>query len=140
LILQGLISITIENYSNSDTSSESEYESSQASAAGSDCDEDEPSQNLEPELSEIHDIYENAPWNPDAQLQAQLYTAQQAQLHADIKARAEWPDPTYEKLSRSWPTRPFDIRILPDHVQHPIYYFELLQTNYKLDSQLNNEV
>jgi Transposase IS4 len=63
--------------------------------------------------------------NPDAQLQAQLHTAQLAQLHADIKARAELLDPTYEKLSRSWPTRPFDVRILPDHIQHPIHYFEL---------------
>jgi hypothetical protein len=50
----------MENYSDLDTSSESEYDSSQGSAAGSDCDEDEPSQNLEPELSEIYDEYENA--------------------------------------------------------------------------------
>jgi hypothetical protein len=35
-ILQGLILISIENYSDSDTSSESEYESSQGSVAGSD--------------------------------------------------------------------------------------------------------
>jgi hypothetical protein len=42
-IFQGLISITMENYSDSDTSSESEYESRQGSIAGSDCDEDEPS-------------------------------------------------------------------------------------------------
>ena len=84
-----------------DTSSESEYESSQGSVVGSDCDEDEPSQNLEPEPSEPYDEYKNTPWNPAAQLQAQLHTAQLAQLHADIKARAELPDPTYEKLSRS---------------------------------------
>jgi hypothetical protein len=115
----------MEDYSNSDTSSESEYTSSQGSAPGSDYDDDEPSQNFEPEPSEFYDEYENALWNPAAQLQAQLHTAQLAQLHADIKARAELPDPTYEKLSRSWPTRPFDVRILPDHVQHPIYYFEL---------------
>jgi hypothetical protein len=51
----------MENYSDSDTSLESEYESSQGSAAGSDCDEDELSQNLEPELSEIHEEYEDAP-------------------------------------------------------------------------------
>jgi hypothetical protein len=50
---------------------------------------------------------------------------QLAQLHADIKARAELPDLTYKKLPRSWPTRPFDVRILPDYVQHPIHYFEL---------------
>jgi hypothetical protein len=115
----------MENYSDSDASSESEYESSQGSAVGSDCDEDEPSQNLEPERSEIYDEYKNSPWTPEAQLKAQLDAAQLAQLHADIKARAELPDPTYIKLSRSWPIRLFDVRILPDHVQHPIHYFEL---------------
>ena len=99
----------MENYSDSDTSSESEYDSSQGSTTESDCDEDELDQDLELELSEIHDEYENAPWNPEAQLQAQLHTARLAQLHADIKTRAELPDPTYEKLSRSWPSRPFDV-------------------------------
>ena len=87
----------MEDYSDSDTSSESEYESRQGSAAGSDCDEDEH-ENLEPEPSESYDEYENAPWNPAAQLQAQLHAVQLAQLHADIKARAELPDPTYKKL------------------------------------------
>jgi hypothetical protein len=117
----------MENYSDSDTSSESEYESNQGATAESDCDEDndEPSQSLEPEPSEFYDKYESAPWNPEAQLQAQLAADQLAQLHAEIKARAELPDPTYEKLSRSWPARPFDVRILPDYVQHPIHYFEL---------------
>jgi hypothetical protein len=116
----------MENYSNSDTSSESEYESGQGSEAASDCeDEDEPSQTLEPELSEFHDEYENAPWNPAAQLQAQLHTARLAQLHADIKAQAKLPDPIYKKLSWSWPARPFDIQILPDYIKYPIYYFEL---------------
>jgi hypothetical protein len=115
----------MENYSDSDTSSESEYRSSQGSVAESDNDEDELSQNLEPEHSEIYDEYENVPWNPEAQLRTQLDTAKLAQLHAEIKARAELPDPTYEKLSRSWPVRPFDVRILPDYVQHPIHYFEL---------------
>jgi hypothetical protein len=62
----------MENYSDSDTSSESEYESSQGSAVESDCDEDELSQNLKPEPSEFHDEYENALWDPEAQLQAQL--------------------------------------------------------------------
>ena len=114
----------MEDYSDSDTSSESEYESRQGSTAESDCDEDEH-ENLEPEPSESCDEYENAPWNPAAQMQAQLHAVQLAQLHADIKARAELPDPTYKKLSRSWPIRPFDVRILPDYVQHPIHYFEL---------------
>jgi hypothetical protein len=121
----------MENYSDSDTSSESEYESGRSSAAGSDCDEDEdedePSQNLglEPELSEFHDEYENALWNPEVQLHAQLHAAQLAQLHAEIKARAKLSVPTYEKLSRPWPTGPFDVRILPDDMKHLIHYFEL---------------
>jgi hypothetical protein len=46
-------------------------------------------------------------------------------LHTKIKAQAQLPDPTYQKLSRSWPARPFDVRILPDYVQHPVHYFEL---------------
>lgn len=115
----------MENCSDSDTSSESEYESSQGSEVGSDYDVDEPSQDLEPEPSEFYDEYKNAPWNPEAQLKAQLDNAQLAQLHADIKARAELPDPTYEKLSWSWPTWLFYIYILPDYIQYPIYYFEL---------------
>src|ERR1700722_14280369 len=114
----------MENYSDSDTSSESEYESSKGSEARSNC-EDELSQDLEPEPSEFYNEYQDALWNPEAQLKSQLHDAQLAQLHAEIKARAELPDPTYKKLSRSWPTRPFDVRILPDYVQHPIHYFEL---------------
>jgi hypothetical protein len=52
-ILQGIIFITMENYSDSDTSSESDYDSSQGSVAGSNCDKDEPG---EPERSApIHD-------------------------------------------------------------------------------------
>ena len=34
-------------------------------------------------------------------------------------------DPTYQKLSRSWPARLFDVQILPDYIQYPIHYFEL---------------
>src|ERR1700716_3150517 len=117
----------MENYSDSDTSSESEYDSGEGSAAVSDCSEDEPSQDLEPEPSEdYNEKYRNTLWNPDAQIQAQLDDAQLAQLHAEIKARAEIPvDPTYPKLFRSWPPRPFDVRILPDYVQHLIHYFKL---------------
>src|SRR2546423_479659 len=101
-----------------DTSSESEYESDQESTPGSDS-EDE---NLEPELSQpTYEEYNNAIWNPQAQLQARRLV----QLYAEIKARAQLPDPAYQKLSRSWPARPFDIRILPDYVQYPVYYFEL---------------
>ena len=46
-------------------------------------------------------------------------------MHAEIKAQAQLPDPTYQKLSQSWPARPFDVQILPNYVQHPIHYFEL---------------
>jgi hypothetical protein len=91
---------SMENYSDLDTSSESEYNSGEGSTAVSECDEDEPSQDLEPEPSEYYDKYMNTPWNPDAQIQAQLDAAQLAQLHAEIKARAEIPhDPTYPKFS-----------------------------------------
>jgi hypothetical protein len=127
-MLQRLIFVSIEDYSDSDTSSESEYRSDQESSPRSDGDMDELYENLEPELSNtIHDNdeYKNAPWNPEAQLQAQFNTTCLAQLHANIKACATLPDPTYPKLRRSWPTRPFDVRILPDYVQYPIHYFEL---------------
>src|SRR2546423_4931688 len=110
----------MKDYSNSDTSSESEYGSDQESLPESN------SENLEPELSKtIHDEYENAPWNPEAQLQAQLNTTYLAQLHANIKAQAQLPDPIYKKLPWSWPTWPFDVQILLDFVQYPIHYFEL---------------
>jgi len=73
-----------------DTSSESDYESSQGSTPSSDYDEDEPYENLEPELSEpITEEYNDHPWNP------------QAQLHNDIKGSAQLPTPTYLKLQRS---------------------------------------
>jgi Transposase IS4 len=92
----------------------------------SDYDEDESSQDLEPEPSEYYDDeYRNTPWNPDAQIQAQLDDAKLAQLYTEIKARAELPNPPYKKLFRFWPLRPFDVRILPEYVQHPIHYFEL---------------
>jgi hypothetical protein len=115
----------MESYSDSDTSSESDYESSQGSSPSSDYDEDEPYENLEPELSEpIDEEYNNAPWNPEAQLNA----TRLAQLHNDIKASAKLPVPLYSKLPRTWPARPFDVRILPDYVRCPIHYFELLWT------------
>src|ERR1700722_16483181 len=98
-MLQRLILISMEEYSDSDTFSESEYESDQESPPVSDCDTDELYKNLEPELSEkIYNKHKNAPWNPEAQLQAQLNTTCLAQLHADIKARAQLLDPTYKKL------------------------------------------
>ncbi len=53
------ILITIEDYSDLDTSSESEFESDQGSAAESD-DEDQPNQHLEPEPSEFYDEYKSA--------------------------------------------------------------------------------
>jgi hypothetical protein len=87
----------MEDHSDSDTSSESEYESDQESSPKSDDDMDELPENLEPEFREIHDEFENAPWNPEARLQAQVNTTRLAQLHTDIKARAQLLDPTYEK-------------------------------------------
>ena len=112
----------MESYSDSDTSSESDYESSQGSTPSSDCEEEELSENLEPEISETtHKEYSNAPWNPQTQLEANRL----AQLYRDIKASVQLPIPTYPKLRRSWPARPFDVRMLPDYVKHPIHYFEL---------------
>ena len=99
-----------------DTTSESEYDSSLDSAS----EIDENCENLEPERDA-----EDETWNPTAQLHAQLYASQLAQLHADIKARAELPVPSYPKLSRRWPFRLFDVRTLPDSVRSPIHYFEL---------------
>src|SRR6266487_4769122 len=116
----------MEDYSDSDTSSESEYNSDQMSITGSDYDEDEPTENLEPELSEtIYKEYNNCAWNPQAQLQAQLNATCLAQLHAEIKARAQLPDLTYQKLLCSWLARPFDIQILPNYIKHLINYFKL---------------
>jgi hypothetical protein len=112
----------MENYSDLDTSSESEFDSINGSIAESDDDE---SQDLEPEPSKYYDEYQNAPWTPQAQIQAELTTMQLAQLHDEIKAQAETPDPAYLKLPRSWPFRMFDVRILPEYVAHPIHYFEL---------------
>jgi hypothetical protein len=91
----------------------------------SDLDEAEHQADVEPERDGHCDEYENKPWNPEAQIHAQLTARQLAELHAEIKARAETPEPAYPKLPWSWPFRPFDIRILPDYVEYPIHYFEL---------------
>ena len=109
----------MESDSDSDMSSESDYESNQGSTPGSNSDEEE---NLEPKLSEpITEKFNNTPWTP----QAQLDTLRLAQLHNDIKARAQLPNPTYPKLLRTWPARPFDVRTLPNYIEKPIHYFEL---------------
>ena len=92
-----------------DTTSESEYDSSLDSTP----EIDENCENLEPE----RDAEEDETWYPTVQLHTQL--------HADIKARAELPVPSYPKLSRRWPFRLFDVRTLPDYVRSPIHYFEL---------------
>ena len=79
------------------------------------------------------------PWNPDTQIQAQLDDAQLAQLHTKIKAQAEiLVNPIYPKLFRSWPPRPFDVRILLDYVQHPIHYFELFWGPEVWDTLIEN--
>jgi hypothetical protein len=125
----------MENYSDSDASSESEFDPISGSFAESDDDksQDPESQDLEPEPSEYYNEYMNAPWNPDTQFATQLDTAQLHQLHAEIKAQAETPDPPYPKLPRSWPFQPFDVRILPDYVVHPIHYFELFLRSRRLE-------
>jgi hypothetical protein len=115
----------MEDYSDLDTSSESEYKSDQGSIPRSDSEEDKPSENLKPELSKPIYEYDNALSNPQAQLQARLQARRLLQLHTEIKAQAQLPDPTYQKLSQSWPAWPFDVRILPDYIQHPVHYFEL---------------
>ena len=79
---------------------ESEYESDQESTPGSNCDEDEPSRNLEPEFSAATIDSNDSDCNysqsaMEAQLQDQHDVILLAQLHADIKARAQLPDPTY---------------------------------------------
>ena len=88
----------MEDYSDLDASLESEYEPDQGSTPGSNSEEDELSENLEPELSEIvQEEYSNAPWNPDAQLQAQ-YLAQLGNQSISLPNRASlWTfclDPT----------------------------------------------
>jgi hypothetical protein len=66
---------------------------------------------------------------PIEQLNAQIYRDKLAQLHAEIKARAQTPTkPGYQKLHRTWPPRPLIVQSLPDTVVDPIYYFELLWT------------
>ena len=119
-------------HSDSDTSSESEYDLDQDST--SEIDKDSDNKTLEPQHNILNysEEFENASWNPTAQLHTtqldQLHARQLAQLHTDIKARAELPDPPYPKLPRHWPFRLFDVRTLPDHVRSPIHYFELFWT------------
>jgi hypothetical protein len=59
----------MESYSDSDSTSESDYESGQGSTPSSDSDNEEPTENLEPDFSEtIYDEFNDALWNPQAQL------------------------------------------------------------------------
>jgi hypothetical protein len=70
-MLQRVVTIPIENYSDSDTTAESEYESDQESTPESECNTDELPKSLELELSETNnDEYENSLWNPEARLRA----------------------------------------------------------------------
>ena len=129
----------MEPYSDSDTSSESEYESDEESTTNLNCDEDGQYENVEPEPSvPVDDEFESSPWTPEAQLKAQINAAHLAQLHAEIKARAKVPNPSYPKLPRSWPPRPFDVRPLPDYVQDPIHYFELFWTSEVWNTLVEN--
>jgi hypothetical protein len=56
-MLQRLIFLSMENYSDLDTSSESEYESDRESSLEYTSDTDEPPENLEPELSVPNTIF-----------------------------------------------------------------------------------
>jgi hypothetical protein len=117
----------MEEYSDSDTSSESEGDPDGDPTIEPEVDlheEVEP----EPSAPNHDDEYETF-WTPADQLNAQINAACLQELHTKIKAQATLPDPTYQKLPRVWPARPFDVRILPDSVQNPIDYFELLWTS-----------
>jgi len=112
----------MESHSDSDTSSDSECGSDLEPDNEPDEDEDvQPERSMPPD----DDEYETF-WTPADQLKAQIDHACLLQLHQDIKARAITP--TYQKLPREWPLRPFDIRTLPNSVQDPIHYFELFWT------------
>ena len=119
----------MEFHSDSDSNSESDYDSDQESTTGSDEDEVDEPNSLELELS-VHSYNEyECNWTPEDQLKARINAACLRQLQVDIQARAQMPTPAYQKLSRTWPPRPFDVRILPDTVQDPIHYFELFWTS-----------
>src|SRR6266487_4395593 len=101
----------MEFYSDSDSNLESDYDSDQESTTGSDEDEVDEPNSLEPELSvHSHNKYK-CNWTPEDQLKAQINTACLRQLQADIQAGAQMPTPAYQKLSRTRPPRPFDVRI-----------------------------
>jgi hypothetical protein len=76
--------------SDSDSNSESDYHPDNESATEFDEEEVDQPCNLEPELS--------APTDTKDQLKAQINSARLAQLHAEIKARAQVPTPIYQKL------------------------------------------
>ncbi len=76
---------------------------------------------------------------PIEQLQDQQYQDHLAKLHVEIKAQAQTPtEPAYQKLYRTWPPRPLAIQDLPDQVQDPIHYFELLWTQEAWSSLVAN--
>jgi hypothetical protein len=128
----------MDGYSDSDTSSESEYDLDKDSTIEADLDEVDLHEEVEPEPSvPNHNEYETF-WIPTDQLNAQIHAHQLRQLHTKIKAQATIPDPTYQKLPRTWPARPFDVRILPDSVQNPIDYFDLLWTSEAWDILVEN--
>jgi hypothetical protein len=77
----------------------------------------------EPDAPITNSVYKT----PIEQLQAQQYQDYLAKLYIEIKAWAQTPtDPAYQKLHRTWPPRPLSVQDIPDQVQDPIYYFELL--------------
>ena len=128
----------MEAYSDSDTSSESEYDSDKDSTLDPNLEEVDPREEVEPELSAPdHDEYETF-WTPADQLEAQINASYLRQLHTNIKAQAELPNPTYQKLPRAWPARDFTVRTLPEFVKQPIDYFNLLWTTEAWNTLVEN--
>ncbi len=76
---------------------------------------------------------------PIEQLQSRRYQDHLAKLHVEIKARAQISTkPAYQKLYHTWPPRPLTIQDIPDQVQDPIHYFELLWTQEVWSSLVAN--
>jgi hypothetical protein len=103
-----------------------EYDLDKDSTIEADLDKVDLHKEVEPEPSiPNHNKYKTF-WIPTDQLNTQIHTYQLCQLYTKIKAQATLPDPIYQKLLYTWPARLFDICILPDSVQNPINYFDLL--------------
>jgi hypothetical protein len=122
-----------------DSNSQSDYDPDHESTTGFDEEEADQLYNIEPEpnVPTHADEYESN-WNHKDQLKAKVDAARLAQLHAGIKARAQVSTPTYQKLYRAWPPRPFDVRMLPNLVKDLIHYFELFWTSEVWNTLVQN--